>query len=184
VTTVPAQYHIESAPLLFGRGEAVFSLDRVYRYRLSRMWSDRPWGTDSDYALWVMLNPSTADAFQLDPTCARVESFTKKWGLDGFVVVNLFGLCSTDPRALLRHPDPAGPANSEFIAGAATYASVIVAAWGAHPRAALQAQGVMEILAAHPQGVSCLGTTRAGHPRHPLYVKGGTELVPYIPGEM
>lgn len=120
-------YLHESAPMLFGTGEAVFSADTIYRYRLSRTW-----GSSGTHATWIMLTPSTADALEDDPTIRRCVAFTKAWGLDGLVVVNLFALRATDPRALARHRDPVGPANDQFIREALHPWSVPVAAWGAH----------------------------------------------------
>jgi hypothetical protein len=173
VTTIPAQYHIETAPLLFGQGMAVFSLDRTYRYRLDRAWGDGP------RVLWVMLNPSTADAFVEDPTVKRCMSFTRAWGYKGLTVVNLFAMRSPYPADLLHHDDPVGPGNDDFIAVQALQAAVVVAAWGAHRFAGQRGTEVMKILGSRAK---CLGITKDGLPRHPLYVKGGTELVPYSPG--
>lgn len=138
----PGGYVHESDRLLFGAGKAVFSADRAYRYRLSRIW-----GSSGTHAVWVMLNPSTADALADDATIRRVMAFTKAWGLGGLTVVNLFALRATDPRELRRHPDPAGPANDQFIAGALDSSVVVVAAWGAHPLAGQRAAEVMAIVA-------------------------------------
>jgi hypothetical protein len=80
-------YIFETAPLLAGTGSAVFSPDKAYRYRLQRTWGD-----SGRHATWIMLNPSTADAMEDDPTIRRCTAFTKAWGLDGLVAVNLFAL--------------------------------------------------------------------------------------------
>jgi hypothetical protein len=175
VTAREAYLH-ESAPLLFGVGKAVFSADKTYRYRLSRTW-----GNSGTHATWIMLNPSTADALEDDPTIRRCIAFTKAWGLDGLVVVNLFALRATDPRQLARHRDPEGPANDQFIADAIQPWSVVVAAWGANRLADMRSQEV-EALIAEKTGAGCLGVTKAGYPRHPLYVRGDAELVAYPPG--
>ncbi len=93
------------------------------------------------------------------------------------MVVNLFALRVTDPRELARHPDPVGEANGMFITEAARDATVAVAAWGAHPaaghRGAVVATGVPDL--------RCLGVTKAGHPRHPLYVRASQRLERYEP---
>jgi hypothetical protein len=177
-------YVHESAPLLFGVGKAVFSAgvpgeglqEKTYRYRLSRTW-----GTSGTHATWIMLNPSTADALTDDATIRRVTAFTKAWGLDGLVVVNLFALRATDPRELRKHPDPVGAANDRFIAGAIQPWSVVVAAWGAHPLADQRSAEVMALVA-EKTGAGCLGVTKGSFPRHPLYVRSDAPLVAYPPG--
>lgn len=169
-------YLHESAPLLFGVGKATFSADKTYRYRLSRTW-----GSSGTHATWIMLNPSTADALEDDPTIRRCIAFTKAWGLDGLIVVNLFALRATDPRELRAAADPAGPANDQFIADAVHPWSVVVAAWGANALAEKRTDEVMAIVAAKAGGASCLGVTKAGYPRHPLYVRGDAELAYFEP---
>jgi hypothetical protein len=177
VSATDAPAHVlESAPALLGRSEAVFSPDHIYRYRLTRAW-----GTSGTHATWIMLNPSTADHRADDPTIRRCTKFTKAWGLDGLVVVNLFALRSADPRALLRHPAPVGADNDYFIRAAIHPWSVVVAAWGAHKITADRAAAVLEIIDQAGSGVGCLGTTKDGYPRHPLYLPDTTELEEYQP---
>ena len=161
----------ETAPLLTGEATATFSEDRVYRYRLTRTW-----GTSGTHATWIMLNPSTADALRDDPTITRCISFTKAWGLDGLVVVNLFALPATDPVELLGHRAPVGEANDQFIRDAVHPWSVVVAAWGAHKIAAARMRTVLGIVTARADAVGCLGVTKTGSPRHPLYVPGSQAL--------
>jgi hypothetical protein len=166
----------EKASTLFDTAEAVFSEDRVYRYRLTRRWGDS--GT---HAVWLMLNPSTADAMADDPTIRRCISFTKAWDLHGLTVVNLFALRSTDPKALKGHSDPVGPANDRFIREAIHPWSVVVAAWGVH--GALNGRGAQVIASLAADGIepACLGVTKFGHPKHPLYVPAATKLMQYQP---
>ena len=172
--TAARSYIHQSAPLLTGSAKAILSPDGGYRY-----WLDRHWGSSGTHATWVMLNPSTADALEDDPTIRRCVSFTKAWGLDGLIVVNLFALRSPDPRALAGHPDPVGPANDDFIRQAVFPWSVVVAAWGANQMADQRAADVMAILTERAGAVACLGTTKDGYPRHPLYVRSDTELTEY-----
>lgn len=159
--------------------DAVLSDCSVYRYSLTRSWGGGP------YALWVMLNPSTADASQDDPTIRRCIGFTKSWGYRKLIVVNLFALRATDPAELLRHPSPHGPENVQTIRRHLVTAHVVVAAWGAH-RAVERRNAPSLVRLAEDQGkqVLCLGTTKAGAPRHPLYVKGDQRLVPWEPWEV
>lgn len=74
---------------------AEFSGCGRYRYSLRRRWAD-----GGPPACWIMLNPSTADAEKDAPTIRRCIGFSKAWGHNALVVVNLFALRSTDPTAL------------------------------------------------------------------------------------
>ncbi len=153
---------------LLNTATASFSPDRRYRYRLTRTF-DGP-KTEKNAAIWLMLNPSTADAFKLDPTLRRVESFSRDWGHRGFVVLNLFALRATDPAELKRASDPVGPENDDVLSWYDPFE--IVCGWGAHPMAVERARQVVRLL---PNArFVCLGTTASGEPKHPLYVKGDT----------
>jgi hypothetical protein len=134
-----------------------------YRYLLSRRW-----GLGAP-ALFVMLNPSTADATDDDPTIRRCIGFARRWGAPAVEVVNLYALRATRPRDLFAHAAPVGPDNDDAIAGAAARAGAIVVAWGVHgARDPRRAARVLELLRGHP--IACLGVNRGGEPRHPLYL--------------
>jgi hypothetical protein len=168
----------EAAPsgLLDGTpGSAVFSEDRVYRYLLTRVWGGRR------AMVFVMLNPSTADALVDDQTIRRCRGFAVREGCGSLRVVNLFALRSTNPMALQTHPDPVGPENDRLIrkyTGAAGD-SVVVVAWGSHgfarDRALVVAGGLRD--AGHE--LWCLGVTGDGSPRHPSRVRNDAPLVPW-----
>jgi len=106
-----------------------------YRYWLSRAWGDAVTLSGKElprpYVLWVMLNPSTADASKDDPTIRKCIGFTTRMGFERLVVVNLFAWRATEPRELTQHVDIIGPRNNEFIKSYAADAAVIVCAWGA-----------------------------------------------------
>jgi len=70
---------------------AVFSPDRVYRYRLDRRWAA------GGRVVWVMLNPSDADETRTDPTATRCRNFSEDWGYGAMTIVNPFALVATDP---------------------------------------------------------------------------------------
>jgi hypothetical protein len=164
---------VTSPPDLFGiSGSAVFSDDGTYRYRLTRTWGD-----SGRHAVWLMLNPSTAGALADDPTIRRCTGFSRAWGLDGLVVVNLFALRATDPAELARHPDPVGPGNDDFVRRAVAASPVVIAAWGAQRMAAARgARWRLELDRA--ADVLCLGTTKDGEPRHPLFVRADAVPAP------
>jgi len=150
--------------LSFVDAGATFDPARVYRYHLWRHWAPGP------RVLWVMLNPSTADEHVLDPTLRRCEGFTRAWGYNGFEVVNLFALRSTDPSAL-RHPerDPVGAANDAAIVAAAQDHQIdrIVCGWGRHGRLLGRDHVVRHLLRGYV--LHALGRNADGSPVHPLY---------------
>ena len=150
-----------------------------YRYTLSR----GPWiGHDaqpSGRLCWVMLNPSTADAHVDDPTIRRVVRFTKDNGYSDLVVVNLFAARTTRPVHLREMGVQAvGPRNRQAVATEMELASAVVFAWGAYPhyRRGVPADGIALVLGITPL---CLGRTKDGHPRHPLYVPANQPFEEY-----
>jgi hypothetical protein len=156
---------------------AEFSEGELYRYHLHREWNP-----SRGRVLWVMLNPSTADASVLDPTLRRCLGFTLAWGYGRFDVVNLFALRSPYPEALRNVPDPVGPVNNLYISAAAHHADLIVSAWGVHGSLFGRDVDVLRFLKRYP--VVSLGRTQNGSPRHPLYVKSDTRMCGFSsPGE-
>lgn len=151
---------------------AILSDDQRYRYLL-----DRTWLPEATKLTFVMLNPSTADAAEDDPTIRRCIGFAKREGFGGIRVVNLYAFRATDPKVMLREIDPVGPGNDNHITGACLDRTVVVA-WGANA-APHRAREVLRILNRCNARVFSLGTTASGAPRHPLYVKGDQPLVPY-----
>ena len=55
----------------------------------------------------------------------------------------------------------------------------IVAAWGVSGAYQARADAVVRLFG--KRELWCLGTTQAGHPRHPLYVAGDQKLVRFKP---
>ena len=155
--------------------DAVISDCGAYRYWLHRMDDcEDPFATS---AVFLMLNPSTADASLDDPTIRRCRRFAKDWGDDGLVVGNLFALRSTDPAQLLTHPDPIGPHNDNWLRLMAERHATVVCAWGAHPMAVERGAQVARMLIDNGVTLWCLGTTKSGAPRHPLYVRADQKLI-------
>lgn len=155
--------------------DAVISDCGRYRYRLEERWAPGP------ATLWIMLNPSTADAKVDDPTIRRVRGFTRAFGAPGFVVVNLYALRSPSPKDLRRAADPVGPLNDDTIRRELAACADVVAAWGsAHHNAPCFANRVAFAReAAGPGRLRCLATTDDGAPRHPLYLRAELRPIPW-----
>jgi hypothetical protein len=142
---------------------AVISECGEYRYSLGRRLA-----SGSRFVLWVMLNPSTADATTNDPTIRRCIGFTRLWGYDGLLVGNLYGLRTPEPRWLANADDPVGPKNDHHLHELAARATLIVCAWGKPGPQKDRPAKVLEILRGHAPEVTALGFTKSGEPRHPL----------------
>lgn len=140
---------------------------KTYRYALWRQWSDAP------SVSFVMLNPSTADETQDDPTIRRCISFAKQWGHGGIIVGNLFAFRSPNPNDLKAVTDAIGPKNNLWLERLAKQSTAVVGAWGNHGTYMRRGQ---EAAALFPK-MQCLGLTKLGQPRHPLYVRVDTPLV-------
>jgi len=162
---------------LAGFGGAVFSQDLRHRYELSRVIDhgmfSRP---EPKTALFVMLNPSTADHENNDPTIRRCIGFAKAWHCTALEIRNLFSLRSTDPRALYSDAQAEGdPQNIGRIVSASTTADIIVCAWGSHGALRDRDAFVRETLRGSGRRLYHLGLTQRGQPRHPLYLRGDTK---------
>ena len=148
---------------------AELSPDGVYRYRL-----DRRWDNSLPRMVFLMLNPSTADASSDDPTLRRCISFARSLGHGSLSVVNLYALRTPNPRELRDHPDPVGPLNDRYIAETVRDADLVVAGWGNN---AWDPRRVDQVRSLLPGPLHALGVTKGGNPGHPLYLKGDSQLV-------
>jgi hypothetical protein len=160
--------------------EATLSPDGVYRYTLGRRW-----GQGARRVVFVMLNPSTADANVDDPTIRKCVGFSKRWGFDALTVVNLFAFRATKPKVLFDAGYPVGPENDRYIASECATAERVVVAWGAHIQPDyMHARRVVRMLRGLVRGgeLYCLGLTDSGSPRHPLMLAYETPLIPFRGG--
>lgn len=155
------------------RSTARFSPCRAYRYTLHRIW-DR----SVPPAMFIGLNPSTADEVKNDPTVRRCINYARRWGFGGLIMTNIFALRSTDPNGLTRINDPVGPRTDYWLKKSTLEAGIVVAAWGIWGQLKERGEHVRRML----PGLMCLGTTKAGDPRHPLYLRGDLKPRPYLPG--
>ncbi|MCA3058967.1 MAG: DUF1643 domain-containing protein [Rhodocyclaceae bacterium] len=163
---------------LFGEHTgAIFSPCRRYRYRL---W--REWDSAKPKVCFVMMNPSTADEVNDDPTVAgcqiRIALWPGKYG--GVIVVNVFAWRETDskllPRLIAAGEDIVGPENDQAILTAATDAGLVVCAWGVPGELGGRGRHVLKMLRDNGIVPHAFQLNQDGSPRHPLYI--GHDVVP------
>lgn len=143
---------------------AFFNESRTHRYRLWRYWGD-PTARPCNF---IMLNPSTADEVDNDPTVERCERRARSWGYAGLVVTNIFGVRATDPKDMKAALDPVGILNDREIYGVAGMSDIVICAWGNHGAFQRRSAAVCDLLRGIP--LYYLHLTKAGEPAHPLYL--------------
>ena len=148
-------------------------ISRTYRYALWRRWD-----SDAPYALFIGLNPSTADEREDDPTIRRCKRFASDWGYGAIYMANLFALRATDPYGMMANNHPVGEYNDYYLKNMAESAGVIVFAWGSHGGHIGRDKKVENMLREYTP--MCLGKTKSGKPRHPLYIKADKSLEEYL----
>jgi hypothetical protein len=155
---------------------AVYSDCERYRYSLTRIWD--PAGRR---ALFVMLNPSTATEVQNDPTVERCERRARALGFGAFRVTNIFAWRDTDPHKMRAALDPVGPENDAAIRDGAGWSDQIIAGWGTHGAHLDRGPAVERLLRDFGQPLFHLGLSKAGHPKHPLYIAYSEQPRPWVP---
>ena len=144
----------------------------LYRYNLVREWD-----ISLPRVLFIILNPSTADEVEDDPTVRRCIQFAKDWGYGALCMTNIFAFRATDPAVMKAYPEPIGQDTDATLAELAKNAGVVVAAWGNHGSHLGRDRQVVALLS----DLHCLKVTKAGQPSHPLYLSRALKPMPYIP---
>jgi len=156
---------------------AKFSTCNKYRYRLQR-----PVELEgSGIVVFIMLNPSTADEIVDDPTIRRCLGFARQINAYMIDVVNLFAYKATNPKELNEQHDPVGPENDKYISDSIYGADTIICAWGTKGTLLDRDKQVYDLIVGTRRraDISCLGVTKEGHPRHPLYLSYKSTLQPF-----
>ena len=157
---------------------ATFSPCGTWRYKLWREWGSGIF--ERKTVGWFLLNPSTADAEQDDPTIRRCVQFSKLWNGTGMVLMNMYGYRATDPRELQRARnrgvDVFGPRNEQVIADVIDNreTDLDVAGWGTHGHAGatdktMWGRRILPLMYEDGEGLHALGLNKDGSPVHPLY---------------
>jgi hypothetical protein len=141
-------------------------IEEKYRYKLTRIWDE-----EKPKVLFIMLNPSTADASVDDPTIRKVVKFANSWGYGGVYVGNLYAFRSRDPKMLKHTDDPIGPKNITYIQGLIGLTDRVIYAWGNNQK---EPDWLRELV----DRPYCIDISKKGIPKHPLYLK--SELQPKL----
>lgn len=182
-------------PGVFGHASfLLFDGVRVGRLRLDRWWDAtldrRAVRCDDRYCPLVVIgmNPSVADGENDDRTIAKLYGFARREGANGLVMGNVHPGISTDPDQLSRLLMPYGfeERQRQALDGMISESAVaVVAAWGKAPRGLSSWRDRVELVKEIADDVGrpllCFGTNGDGSPKHPLYLRGDTPLVPWWP---
>jgi hypothetical protein len=158
------------------RKVAIISLCGRYRYALRREWNENL----PPFVLGV-LNPSVADAYIDDPTITRNLHRAKAYGCGSLIVWNLGAGRATDPDDWIAMADPIGPGNDFYVRAMLVECrdrkGIAVVGWGTRGSFMDRDKAVQKIAAEVGVHFRCLGTTKAGQPKHPLYVSYSQPLI-------
>ncbi len=185
---MPSVHLVGPAPT--GWGEAWFTEDRRYRWKLRRSWPPALGGAERG-AVFAMCNPSDASHRRDDATVRRCAGYAKAWGCAYFEAVNLSPKVAHRPPVMLADLAAAGDPpwwheeNMRTIV--ATCAGVdapaqplVVLAWGGiatRPAVAPLAALVRDRLALEGIPWHALGFTKDGEPKHPLFQPAAAPLL-------
>lgn len=147
----------------------------IYSNAHNDLWRFTLGKSGSRKLLTIGLNPSTATKEKSDTTVAKVEGVAKRNGFDGFVMLNLYPVRSTDFNALPIDVDAQAFSENlnhieELVASESQ--PVIWAAWGESIRArdyfVSSTKELFSRLQKHGASWRHFGSlTNSGHPRHP-----------------
>ena len=180
-------------------GNARFSRGGTLRNEIRRWWVKEP----KSWAAWLMLNPSVASRDRDDPTARRVTHFSRAYGCDGWIGVNLYPFISSTPAetwhwANWQAHGPAWDVRDDLIANLADIERVArlstlrIVAFGAAPvyHDEVWLEQCLEAFSQPADGSDsdeqfyCLGVNSNGQPLHPLArgkmrVPNNQQLIPW-----
>lgn len=162
---------------------AIISGDGLFRYSLGRIVALRDRAADPKVLVYLMLNPSIADASKDDHTIRKCIGFAERFGYDEIRVVNLYAFRATKPADLVARIkqglDAVGPENDAHIERE-TYGRQVVCAWGSIDVPGIKARVDRVLsLCCTAASLACLGKSKSGSPLHPLTLPYENKLQPF-----
>ena len=155
---------------------AIFSECKQHRFVLWRYWKP-----GKPFILFIGLNPSRGNEFYNDPTIKRCISFAKKFGYGGLLFGNLFSLRAPIPESVKVDTNFANhPMNYTHLIRMLDLATTVVPCWGSWDFIGPNEAMVTSLIRASGKDVMCFGLNKDGRPKHPLYLKGDSQLIPFI----
>lgn len=148
---------------------ATFSRCGKYRYQLYNIWN-----SNGPRVMFIGLNPSTATHAKPDNTIHKVTKIAKVNGFGGFYMLNVFAWITPHPEELLVCEDPIRH-NGDYLDYYGKRADEIVFCWGAFKEAKDEAKRVVEKF----PSAKALFINKDGSPKHPLYCKDESKLIPF-----
>ena len=166
---------VKSSPAVFDRPGG------CYRYRLIRTWDET-----KPHAMFIMMNPSTADQEVDDRSVAKCCRFARTWGYGGIYVGNIFAYRATDKKRLRVIADPIGPDNDKHLIEMAKIAKIVIFAYGQPGHRSLQDRGPRLATKLIGKGVKpyVLKLSNDGTPCHPLYLRKTRKPVVWEPAPL
>lgn len=159
---------------LFKSNGADFSNCRKYRYALWRIWDEA-----KPLAMFIGLNPSTANESDNDPTVKSVGRICKHNGYGGFYMMNCFPYISTDPAKLKDGLTlDTNTKNIEKLKEIGYACKDVVFAWGSFKEVDEYTSGLLAYLFPNAKA---LYINQNGSPKHPLYCKSESTLIAFRP---
>jgi hypothetical protein len=141
-------------------------IGRLYRYQLH--W---PTGLQNlRRCLWILANPSTATAADVDPTIRRCIDFTRRWGFGWCSVGNVRAWRETDPELVPRDATAVGPENEWHLLDMARGAELVVFGFG--KLGGPLGLSTIKLVRDHGKVPHALHLNADGSPQHPLYLSG------------
>lgn len=150
---------------------AKFSDCAKFRFALSRIWDE-----SLPFVMFIGLNPSTADATKDDPTIKRVCKIARHNGFGGIYMVNCFAFITAYPEQLQFGKQDY---NNSWITSLSCDCDEIVFAWGSFD--VVKEHGRDKELQRMFPNAKALHINKDGSPKHPLYCKEESLLIPFAP---
>ena len=153
----------------------LYSHDMTRRYAYCEIWDP-----NTSLVMWVMTNPGTGETEKRRRyTLERCRRWSRSWGHGGLLLGNLTSRRTKVVSHLSRQDFASESTNLLALQTLRSLADDVMVAWGNRARDSSALAEAMPLL----DGAHCLGVTKRGQPRHPLYVRANVQRVLWqVPG--